>query len=553
MDPTDKPQSPSPMSRREFIHMLGGAAAAATLPSLAGGKAPPPPAKPNVIFVFSDTHRWGAMSFTQTPQAHTPHMAAMAKAGVSMNHCFSSLPICTPYRAMIQTGQWPWQTGLMANHMILSKRVDLPADQADRGALGHVFRDAGYNTGYVGKVHLGSNSTQRLGYDVSYSWPGENHGKMNYSLNGAPQRNWTRADGYSGVPPHGEQPALPDHNYKIIGETDQALGLIDRFASDGSGKPFFVMLSLQDPHGPWAHHPPHTLAYYPDEEALPFPANDRIRSWRQHRRYYGSVTAVDDELGRVLAKVDQLHIAANTLIIYTSDHGGMGGAQNQPYGAKRHPHDESARVPFLVRWSGRAPAEVGRDELFSTMDIFPTLCGLANIPAHLARAADAGGQGANRARRSLAYVRGCPGLDFSPNILGRPGGPNPDSILLMHPSNMNNLHPKNTPVWRAVVTRKYTYALKPRREYCLYDRQADPLQMTNLVDDPAMLAVRKELWRKIDAWMDKAERPFLDNWFARMRAVEVAHWNAEHGFGKNNRDRKIGRGDVFDLSKSRPK
>ena len=541
------------MTRREFIGAVGGAAAAAAIPGLlVAGTSRAKPAKPNVIYIFSDTHRWCSMSFTETPQAHTPHMAAMKRAGANMNHCFSSLPICTPYRAMVMSGRWPWQTGMMANHMVLSKRADLEGELRDRATLGHMFRDAGYRTGYFGKLHLGSTTARRWGFEVSRDWPGENHGKMTYRLDDGVKTEWTREKGYSGVPAHGKFPAMPDHKYKIIGETDQALRFIKDATKAPDGRPFFVMLSLQDPHGPWRHHPPHTLAYYPDEKSLPFRANDKRREWKAHRGYHASVTAVDDELGRILATLDELGVAKNTIVVYTSDHGGMNGAQGVQYGQKRHPEDESVRVPFLIRWPGRITANVDRNELFSTIDIFPTLCSLANIPAHLAAAAGGKGAGAARAKWSREYLRSLPGLDFSPNLLGKSGGPDPDSVFIMHPSNMNNRNPRGCFAWRGVVSKKYTYAVKSDREHCLYDRKADPYQMKNLVADPNSLAVRKRLWAMIDAWMDKAERPFYDNWFARIREPAVTNWNAEHGLGKNNADRQAGKKFLFDLTKSRP-
>ena len=126
------------VKRRSFLSSLGAGASTLALSSSCGGPVIPP--KPNVVYLFSDTHRWGAMNFTQTPAVHTPHMEALMQRGVSFDHCYVNLPICTPYRAMLMTGRWPYQQGLIANHMSLAKRVDQPMGAKNRGTLGWAFK-----------------------------------------------------------------------------------------------------------------------------------------------------------------------------------------------------------------------------------------------------------------------------------------------------------------------------------------------------------------------------------------------------------------------------
>ena len=93
------------------------------------------PTRPNIVYVVSDTHRWGAMSFTQTPAVVTPNLERLAREGVSFNRYYVNLPLCTPDRAMLLTGRWPYQQGLIANHMGLAERVDLPEGERHRGTL----------------------------------------------------------------------------------------------------------------------------------------------------------------------------------------------------------------------------------------------------------------------------------------------------------------------------------------------------------------------------------------------------------------------------------
>ncbi len=120
----------------------------------------------------------------------------------------------------------------------------------------------------------------------------------------------------------------------------------------------------------------------------------------------------------------------------------------------------------------------------------------------------------------------------------------------MHPSNMNNGSPYQT-VFRGVVTKDYTYALAPDREYCLYDNTGQ-YQYPNLLGRAGYDAVRRSLWEKIRDWMKVAEEPFTDRWFAEMPVKWIKAWNKEQGFGFNNPDRKVGKQALFNIYNSKP-
>jgi hypothetical protein len=225
----------------------------------------------------------------------------------------------------------------------------------------------------------------------------------------------------------------------------------------------------------------------------------------------------------------------------------MSGVYGASYGSKRYPEDESSRVPFLIQWPGTIPAGVQLNELYSTIDHFPTICSLANIGDQLTAA------GTPEALASLAYLNACPGLDFSRNILGLGGGPDPESVFIMHPSNMNkNSGPSGwVIVTRGVVTKDYTYAVSPDGEYCLYDNTGE-YQYPNLIGQSGYFTVRRALWEKIRDWMAIAEDPFTDAWFANMPINRIEAWNEEHGFGTGNQNRVIGKQALFDISNSEP-
>ena len=229
-----------------------------------------------------------------------------------------------------------------------------------------------------------------------------------------------------------------------------------------------------------------------------------------------------------------------TILIYTSDHGAMTGIDGVAYGQKRHPNDESARVPFLIRWPGRIPAGRDLSTLASTMDVLPTLAALAGVAEDL-EGTDSG-----------SYLATLEGSNLAPFLVDEvEGAAEPEAVFLSHPSNMNNRGSRHELVWRAIVTPDYTYAVTEDGEHRLW-KNDDGYQRPNLLDDPARREIRVELWNELDALMDRAERRYYDQWFANAAEREVKAWNAEHGLGEDNPHREAGRGAVFDMSRSNP-
>jgi len=483
------------------------------------------------------------MSFTQTPAVQTPNLERLAREGVSFNRRYVNLPICTPDRAIFLTGRWPYQQGLIANHMALAERVDLPEGARHRGTLAWAFKNAGYTTALFGKWHLGGNvalpgletsgaigesrNALPFGFDRSVVWWGtNNHRQSKFSVDGGDAVEWEGASNATAT-------------------VEQALEWMTDVSGDDS--PFFTVISLNPPHGPFHDAPEEKQSLYPDEGSLPFHPLDEVRDWESHRDYHALISGIDDDMGRIAGRLDELGLSRNTILIYTSDHGGMTGVNGiKNYGQKRNPHDVATRVPFLVRWPGKIPSGGELDTLFSTIDVFPTLVALTGVDEALAAA------GTPEATASLEYVRSLTGLDLSKNILGELGGAEPDSVFLMHPTNMKNIGSGHQPIWRAVVTEEYTYAVTEDGEYALWDN-AEEYQGNNLVNDPETLEIRSMMWNELRLWMDRAETAYADNWFEKSPVWEIQAWNREHGLGETNDDREIGRGYLFDLAASKPK
>ena len=425
--------------------------------------------KPNIIFVFSDEHRYQSMSHTEMPSMKTPTMDRMAAEGFFFRQCVSNYPVCSPYRAIVMTGRWPYQTGVTDNN--------IPLDPA-LPTVGKAFQSAGYRTGYIGKWHLGKgNDARPLGFEHSIIWAGTNthYDKSTYFKNGE-----------AGVTPKG---------YNATLMTDQAL----EFMGAGEEQPYFLMLSLNPPHSNFTDAPPEKLALYP-EGSLPFRPNYRLPKAEEgsifskngsphYEGYHAHISAIDDELARLLAAVKAAGAEDNTLFVYSSDHGSMHGSHG--VGSKRQPYEESLRIPMIVYGVGRVPKGVQHDALIGAIDMVPTLCGLAGIPA----------------------PEGCAGNDYSGVVLKGEAAPERDGQFIMHIAKDNaskgNAHP--APIFRGVRTAQYTYAEGPEGPMCLFDNQADPYQMKNLVGESAYEAQKATLQGQLAVWLKRAEDPFTSS------------------------------------------
>ena len=452
------------MRRRDFLTVVSSAAlgvSCATLKRSDGAR------RPNLVYAFSDEHRWQSMSFTETPQVQTPVMAKMAATGATFDYCISNYPVCSPHRAMLMTGRWPFQTGMIDNNLELSP---------DEPTLGKVFQRAGYHTGYIGKWHLGDTTDARpFGFDTSLLWSNlgdHQEGAVFFPTDGPPQ-------------------TTTGYNATLM--TDQAVSYMEAHRDE----PFFLMVSLHPPHSRFTDPPDDTKALYP-EGSLPYRPNVPAtaatetpdapiwekNAWPHYQGYHGHITAVDRELGRVLDAIDRLGIADNTYVVYSSDHGSMMGSHG--LGSKRQPYEESIRVPLLAV-GPEIPSGNRREELFGTIDVFPTLCGLAGID----------------------IPSTCEGLDFSGNLRGN-RGPDPKSQFIMHIAKNNasggQEHP--APIFRGVRTRRHTYAIGERGDWGLFDNTRDPYQLKNLIDAPELEDLRRELRDEVCQWVKRANDPW---------------------------------------------
>jgi arylsulfatase A-like enzyme len=483
----------STLRRRDFLKMGAAAAAVPAMEQSALGVAASPSARPNIVFVFSDEHRWQSLPFTETPQMRTPHMARLATQGTRFDNCCATSPICTPFRGMLITGQWPHQSSCISNDYFGNSKVI----GKESPTIAHTFKAAGYRTGYIGKWHLDEDTVFDAGFDTFKHWLyGDDHWKTKFRDVSAGEKEYRMIEGYNAT-----------------GMTDQA---IDFMKENAGGKaPFLLMLSINPPHWRWDDAPPEFLEHYPADQ-LPFRPNvaERYKSGKEaefYRHYLAHIGAVDREIGRLMDHMDQLGLSKNTVFIYTSDHGSSFGSNG--VGSKANPYEESVRVPFFIRWPDRIPAGRVADHNLGGIDFYPTLCGLAGITP----------------------PKDCGGRDFSRVILGK-SGPDPATQFTLFNSSERNyflsrLNPGTRGVFspfRSVRSKTHTYAVDGLGEWFLYDNQNDPYQMKNLVGDPAHAGVKAELQKELQQWLAKAEDPFIPEEWRKLSLPERIAAQNEH-------------------------
>jgi len=452
-------------TRRAFLKTLAGTSiglgglSMAPHSVMAQDQASAESARPNLLFVFADQWRAQNIGYLD-PEVHTPHLDRFAAEGARFDNAVSALPVCTPYRAMMLTGRYALSTRMLLND------VRLPESEI---SIAEVLKDAGYQTGYVGKWHLDGPwrwewtppGPRRQGFDF---WAGIDcqHRYLDaFYYRDTPEK--IRIEGYE-----------PDH------QTDVAIEFLRERQMD---KPFCLFLSWAPPHDPYDQVPEEFLDLY-DPASITLRQNCRDeRHRKQIAQYYAHITALDTCFGRLMTTLDELGLRENTVVVFTSDHGDMLGSQGRA--KKQLPWEESLMVPFLLRHPGVVKAGSRIESPLNAVDIMPTLLALLGVP-------------------SPSCVEGS---DLSHLLLGGSGRA-PDSAFIFNICPFWSRRLAAIPEWRGVRTAHHTYVRTLAGPWLLYDNTNDPYQLTNLVEDPSTRALRDRLDREIDQWLDKTGDPF---------------------------------------------
>jgi N-acetylglucosamine-6-sulfatase len=440
-----------------------GAAETSAQPALE--KAPRPTRdKPNIIFIFTDDQAPNTLGCEGNPVIRTPRLDRLAAEGMFFSRAYVPIAQCAPSRAAVLTGLYPHQNGVVTNegaHL-----------RPDAVTFAQVLREHGYACGMIGKWHLGDPDKPQAGFNerwVSFDVPG-----VYYDPELWVDGEHVRAEGY-----------LTD----VL--TDYAIDFVDTHRD----RPFLLWLNYKAPHGPVVGPAETRFHYDPQDMPLPESMSDDLSGkphWqresymhqvflsstpeeirRRLANYYAMISSIDDNVGRLADHVEEAGLAADTLVIFMSDNGFLHG-EHQMITKGYVFYEEVVRVPLVMWWPGRAGPGARVSALVSSLDIFPTLCGVAGV----------------------APPAGLPGHSLVP-LMSDPGAALRDAVFFEY--HAKEATDRTVPM-RGLATERYKYDRYLEGGEELYDLQTDPHEMRNLIEETGHEDTINGLRDRLRAW-----------------------------------------------------
>ena len=328
---------------------------------------------PNIILLLADDLGYGDLSCFGSPAVKTPHLDRLAQEGMKCTRFYAASAVCSPTRAAVLTGRYPLRFGITRHFNDLNRWLPESAT-----TVAELLKDAGYNTAHVGKWHLGGLHVDEHGKRLNNQPGPRQHGFDFYQtqieqqpLRGRMGRERSLYREGGTVLLRNDQQVGKEDPYHSKHLTDAngdfAVELIEKFAAEN--KPFFPNVWWLVPHKPYEPAPePHWSSTAADGIS---DDQHRFRSMVQH---------MDSKVGEILNKLDELGIADNTLVLFTSDNGAAyEGFIHDLKGGKTDLHDGGIRVPMVVRWPAAIPADQTSEAFGHTNDLLPTFCDAAGV------------------------------------------------------------------------------------------------------------------------------------------------------------------------------
>lgn len=400
--------------------------------------------KPNVLILHVDEWRAQAAGYAGDKNVKTPNLDKLAATSANFTHAVSGIPVCTPHRASLMTGQRPLTNGIFMNDV----RLDTNAM-----TMAKVFAKNGYKTGYIGKWHLDGQ------YRFSYTPPGGRRQGFEYWKSVNCDHNYNHSIYYE----NDDSTRRYWKGYDVFAEAKDAENYIHEHAH--KDQPFFLMLAWAPPHDPY-HTAPEKYKELYDPAKLILRPNVPDSMQKKVRYdlagYYAHMSAIDEMVGQILSTLKEEGILNNTIILFTSDHGDLVGSHGGYY--KQQAYDESIRVPMLFHYSGKEGIKSGiYKTIINSEDIMPTLLGLSNIK----------------------IPKTVEGKDFSKYLYGKESDTK-DTVAIITCIQPFGQWPrsKGGKEYRGIRTTHYTYVRDLNGPWLLFDNGSDPYQMKNLVGNP---------------------------------------------------------------------
>ena len=416
--------------------------------------AEPAPARPNVVFILADDLTFRDIGCYGSPNVKTPHIDALATEGVLFTHCFQAAPMCSPTRHNIYTGLYPVKSGAYPQSTWVKPGTK---------SVAHYLGALGYRVALAGKRHVAPIEAFPFEY-------------------------------------------LDDGG-------DPNLAGLEKFMSRDRTQPFCAFVCFHEPHTPWNRGDP--AIYDPAKIVLPPYLVDTPETRNQIVKYYAEINYLDNKVGQVERMIDRLHLADNTVLIFASEQGNA-----MPF-AKWTCYDTGLHSALLARWPGRIAAGSVTDAMVEYVDLLPTFIDLAGgqpvgaldgrsfVPVLLGKT--------DRFKDYTYAEQTTRGITNGSDHYGirRIRSVKYDYILNLTPeaafqNNVTAGKGKWTSFWKTWVAKAATdenarvlvnrFQHRPGVE--LYDVVADPEELHNIADDPAMKPVLADMKQRLQAWMD---------------------------------------------------
>ncbi len=426
--------------------------------------------KPNLLVIHTDEHSFRTIGcyrelmqdremaiWGNSREVETPHIDALAANGILFNSCYTTTPVSSPSRASFLSGLYPQNSDVTTNNLKL---------RTDAYTIANGLKDSGYNTYYVGKWHLDGDAKPGWSPEDSYGFDDNK-----YMLNRGHYKIMEEADGKVTVQAAASsEHAFTTENFTTDFLTDRSIDFIE----GNKDKPFFLMLSLPDPHGPNTVRAPYDTMYSDVEFSYPISADidKSTPSWNWGKNklenmvtYFGMVKCIDDNVGRIMKMLEEQGILDNTIIVFTSDHGDLCGEHYRTN--KGVPLEASSRIPFIVSYPKAICSDVVVEETISTVDFTPTMLSFMGV------------------KHDAQYD----GRDLS-SILKKGKFPkNEEDVIFM----------RGTESWISAATQQYKLTLSRVDGEGIWftDLKADPLEMENHIDNPKYKKVISNLAKQI--------------------------------------------------------
>jgi choline-sulfatase len=448
--------------------------------------------QPNILFILSDDQGAWAMNCAGTPELKTPNLDRLAETGIRFENFFCASPVCSPARASILTGQIPSQHGVQ-DFLRAGNSVDLPGDGKTiqylegRTTYTEILGGNGYDVALSGKWHIGDSATPQAGFAY---WNVHATGSGDYY--NAPMFQ------------DGEQYTSDGYFSDVI--TDNAIEYLD--GQKSSDNPFSMNVHYTAPHAPWGReqHPSEIYNDYFDNctfdsvrwdpihpnHLLKEGSSGSIGETADERRkllsgYFAAITAMDDNIGRLIDWLEANDLRENTLVVFTADNGmsmghhGIWGKGNGTYPANMY--DTAVKVPALMSRPGHVPQGEVEPGLLSHYDLMPTILDYVRL-----------GYTIGDVRDSL------PGTSFAATLEG--AIPAEDLSVIV----ADEYGPT-----RMIRTKSLKYIHRyPDGPNEFYDLGNDPNETVNAIDDIAFRSIIRHMAKQLQDWFEKYVEPERD-------------------------------------------